>query len=87
MQLSIDNKELHKLETIARQLEPSTNQRESIAREAVGYINRFIDGLEDSPGYREGDCPRLSGVSVSEEGNPFSQLLELKGNYGFGVLW
>lgn len=68
------------LEAIARQLEPSVSQRNQIFNKTTDYSNRFIDGLEESPGYTKGECKNLKSLKFGEEGKNFDELLAILEN-------
>jgi len=69
--------QLAALEEIARQLEPSSSQRQAIAQQALGYIDEFITALPDAPGYKEKPCDALKALTIDDHGKPFDQLLHL----------
>jgi aromatic-L-amino-acid/L-tryptophan decarboxylase len=66
---------LNQLEQEARKLEPSGETRKQITQTASNYLDRFIEGLAEAPGYIPGNCELLPSFSLQEEGKSFEDIL------------
>jgi aromatic-L-amino-acid/L-tryptophan decarboxylase len=69
--------QIEELEHIARGLEPPSETRSAITREAAAYIDQFIESLPTSRAYTKADCPILRSVSIGKSGKTFGSLLDI----------
>ncbi|MBO9684614.1 MAG: aminotransferase class I/II-fold pyridoxal phosphate-dependent enzyme, partial [Flavisolibacter sp.] len=69
---------IQQLETIARQLDPTKEQRSLILEKTIGYTNHFLNQLSELPGYNgHYSFEKLSSMRIEEKGKPIEAILEV----------
>ena len=64
-------------EKIVLQLEPSEEERLSILKKAIDYVNEYLNELPNYPGYGYGSFEKLSCMKIEEEGKPIDIILDV----------
>lgn len=65
------------LESTARELDPSEEQRFTLWEKAIAYANQFLAALPNQKGFRHGTFEKLSAMKIEEQGKPIETLLEV----------
>ncbi|HTM91411.1 MAG TPA: hypothetical protein VL095_03265, partial [Flavisolibacter sp.] len=69
---------IQQLETIARQLDPTEEQRSLILEKTIGYTNHFLNQLSGLPGYNgHHSFEKLSSMRIEEKGKPIETILDI----------
>jgi len=65
---------IHSLEKIARELDPSEEERLSVLQKAISYTNQFLSQLPHYPGYTQGSFEKLSRMKIEENGKSIDEI-------------
>ncbi|HEU4902928.1 MAG TPA: hypothetical protein VFT06_09055, partial [Flavisolibacter sp.] len=58
------------LESTARELDPSEEQRCILWKKAIAYADQFLAALPHQKGFRHGTFEKLSAMKIEEQGKP-----------------
>jgi len=68
---------LQTLEKMARELDPSEEQRQLVLKKATDYANQFLNELSQYPGYGYGSFEKLSSMEIEEKGKTMETILDV----------
>lgn len=69
--------QIKNLEKIARQLDPTEEQRLPIWNQTIAYADQFLNGLPDYPGFGYSSYEKLSAMKIEDEGKSMENLLDV----------
>lgn len=65
------------LEKISRELDPNDEQRSSILKKTIAYLNQYLNELPKYPGYGYGSFEKLSSMQIEENAKPIEMILDV----------
>jgi aromatic-L-amino-acid/L-tryptophan decarboxylase len=69
---------IQELEHLARQLDPSEEERSIVLERTIDYVNQFLNPLSETPGYNgQNNFGKLSSIRVEETGKSIETILDI----------